>query len=141
MSDFNQQIIDEFRANGGTVTTAGFGDHLILVHTVGVKSGQPRVNPLLGLPDGDSWLVIGSAGGSPKTPAWVHNLRAADQFTVEAPHDGQVAQFAARATELTPDEWDAAWGSFLAASPAFAKYTETSQGRRFPIFRITPVRV
>ncbi|WP_124709948.1 nitroreductase family deazaflavin-dependent oxidoreductase [Gordonia insulae] len=139
MSDFNGQIIEEFRANAGHVTTAGFGDNLILVHTVGVKSGQPRINPLLALPDGDSWLVIGSAGGSPKAPAWVHNIRALPQVTIEVPADGGITEMKASVRELSPAEWDDGWQRFLDKSDGFRKYTETSEGRQFPIFRLTPV--
>lgn len=138
VSDFNAQIIDEFRANSGFVQTAGFGRNLILLHTVGAKSGEPRINPLLALPDDDGWLVIGSAAGSPKTPAWVHNLRADSSVTVESPGIGGVTTQQATVTELTPDERDDAWSKFTTKSDAFTKYTETAQGRQFPIFRVTP---
>lgn len=138
MSDFNGTIIDEFRTNSGFVQTAGFGRNLILLHTVGAKSGEPRINPLLALPDEGGWLVIGSAGGSPKTPAWVHNLRADSSVTVESPDIGGVKTQQATVTELPPDERDAAWDRFTAQSDGFLKYTETAEGRQFPIFRVSP---
>ncbi|MFW0793809.1 nitroreductase family deazaflavin-dependent oxidoreductase [Gordonia sp. CPCC 205515] len=138
MSDFNSQIIDEFRTNNGRVTTAGFGSNLILVHTVGAKSGAPRVNPLLALPDDGAWLVIGSAGGSPKTPAWVHNIRAMSEVTVETPASDGITEHHASVSEVPDDEWDAVWQRFLDKSDGFRKYTETAEGRRFPIFRLTP---
>lgn len=138
VSDFNSQIIDEFRSNNGIVTTAGFGDNLILVHTVGAKTGAPRINPLLALPDGDEWLVIGSAGGSPKTPAWVHNIRAMSEVIIETPTAQGTTEGRATVTEVPGDQWDAAWERFLNKSDGFRKYTETAEGRRFPIFRLTP---
>ncbi|MGV9713944.1 nitroreductase family deazaflavin-dependent oxidoreductase [Gordonia sp. NPDC003424] len=138
MSDFNSQIIDEFRTNNGHVTTAGFGDNLILVHTVGAKSGEPRVNPLLALPADDGWLVVGSAGGSPATPAWVHNIRAMSEVTIETPTSGGVTERRARVSEIPDSDWNDAWQRFLDKSDGFRKYTETAQGRRFPIFRLTP---
>ncbi|GAC67450.1 nitroreductase family deazaflavin-dependent oxidoreductase [Gordonia soli] len=137
MSDFNTQIIDEFRANGGHVQTAGFGDNLILLHTVGVKSGEPRINPLAAIPEGDSWLIVGSYAGATKNPAWVHNLRAQPQVSVEYPASGEVKSSDAAATELDPVARDEAWAKFVAFSPQFEKYTETAEGRVFPIFRIT----
>ena len=76
VSDFNQGIIDEFRANNGTVTAMGFGRALALVHSTGAKSGEPRVNPLAAIHDDEGWLLPASAGGSPKNPAWYHNLKA-----------------------------------------------------------------
>lgn len=139
MSDFNRQIIDEFRANDGFVTTNGFGDSLILVHTVGAKSGGPRTNPLLALRDGEDWLVVGSAGGSPTTPAWVHNLRAMNQVNVETPSPDGIVERRVSVSEVPDAQWDAAWQRFLDKSDGFRSYTETAQGRRFPIFRLTPV--
>jgi deazaflavin-dependent oxidoreductase (nitroreductase family) len=138
VSDFNTQIIDEFRNNGGHVQTAGFGDNLVLLHTVGAKSGEPRVSPLMTLRDGDAWLIIGSYAGAPKNPAWVHNVRAHPNVKVEFPADGTVSTTDATATELDPEAREQAWQRFVSASQQFQKYTETAEGRLFPIFRISP---
>ena len=138
VNDFNARIVDEFRRNGGTVSTAGFGDGLILLHTVGARSGQPRINPLMALPDGDGWLVVGSAGGSPKTPAWVHNLRAAAGARVEVARAGEITELPVDYTELGPEAWASAWARFVDRSSGFASYADTAGGRHFPIFRLTP---
>jgi deazaflavin-dependent oxidoreductase (nitroreductase family) len=137
MSDFNAPIIEEFRANGGTVATMGFGDHLVLVHSLGAKSGLERVNPVLGIPEGDSWLVIASAAGSPKDPAWAYNLRAHPQVDIEVPAEGGAKVVPVTVSELPDGEWPAAWKRFTDQSPGFLEYTKTAQGRRFPIFRLT----
>ena len=138
MSDFNATIIDEFRGNDGHVETAGFGDNLLILHTVGAKSGQVREVPLFALPDGDAWLVVGSAAGSPKDPAWVHNLRAHPQIDVEKPGDGGVETVAVTVTEIGDDEWVQTWDRFTTASSGFKEYEKTAEGRRFPIFRLAP---
>lgn len=140
MSDFNTTVINEFHANDGTVTTAGFGRNLVLVHSIGAKSGAERVSPLMSLPDGaGGLLIIGSAAGSPKHPAWVHNLRKNPDVTIEvAKKDAGIDTLAATATELDPVEREQAWQRFVAASGTFLTYTETAQGRVFPIFRLTP---
>ncbi|SDU79194.1 nitroreductase/quinone reductase family protein [Gordonia westfalica] len=139
MSDFNTTIINEFRTNNGHVDTAGFGKNLVLLHTLGAKSGEPRIHPLFGLADDGSWLVVGSFAGSPTTPAWVHNLRAhPDSVAVEAPAADGIERYDTQVTEFTDDEWDAAWAKFTAFTDQFVKYTETAQGRKFPIFRLTP---
>lgn len=140
VSDFNQTIIDEFHANDGTVTTAGFGRHLVLVHSIGARSGAERVNPLMSLPDGAGGrFIIGSAAGSPKDPAWVHNLRKHPNITIEvAGEKSGIETFPATATELNPVEREQAWQGFVSASNQFLKYTETAEGRVFPIFRLTP---
>ena len=141
MSDFNEQIIEEFRTNGGNVTTMRFGKNLILLHTLGAKSGTPRTSPLMALPDDDGWLIIGSAAGSPKDPAWVHNLRANPDITVETPTPTGVTEIPSHATELDDDARAQAWERFVAASEGFQKYTETAEGRVFPIFRIAPAAI
>ena len=62
MADFNQQVVEEFRADGGTVSTAGSGRNLVLVHHTGARSGTERVTPLHSLPTEEGgWLVAASA--------------------------------------------------------------------------------
>jgi len=131
MADWNAQIISEFRNDGGNVATMGFGKTLVLVHSTGAKSGQPRVNPLRAIPYDGGWFVAASAGGAPTDPAWAFNLRAHPDVVVEAP-DGSVP---ARARELQGAERDAAWQHFLDAAPAFAEY-EANAGRRIPVFAL-----
>ena len=66
MADWNQQIIEEFRANGGTVQTMGFGRGLVLVHHLGAKSGTERISPVANIRDEDgSRLIAASKGGAP----------------------------------------------------------------------------
>ena len=56
-NDWNRGVIEEFRNNGGKVGGGFEGAPLLLLHTVGAKSGQPKVNPVMYLPDGDRWCV------------------------------------------------------------------------------------
>ncbi len=128
---YNDRVIEEFRANNGVV--ANFGSSLVLLHTVGARSGEARINPVLAIADGDGWLVIASAAGSPKHPAWYFNLVAQPQIVVETP-DGV---FDVLATSLEGAEWDAAWATFTSRSSAFEQYRERSEGREFPIVRLT----
>ncbi len=133
MPDFNQTIIDEFRAHGGTVTTAGFGRHLVLLHHVGAKSGTERVTPVMGLPDGtDTWLVAASKAGAPDNPDWYHNLLAHPDVDIETPDDGTVP---VHATDLTGAERDAAWARFTRHSSGFADY-ERRTTRTIPVLAL-----
>lgn len=132
-------IIEEFRGNGGHVSTAGFGDLLVVVHSIGARSGEIRLNPLMAIPEEGSWLIVGSAAGSPKDPAWVHNLRAHPLVDIEVPVDGLVQTVAVKASEVPDVEWNRSWQKFLDASSGFATYVETAEGRRFPIFRLALV--
>ncbi|MCS0498851.1 nitroreductase family deazaflavin-dependent oxidoreductase [Protaetiibacter mangrovi] len=132
MTDFNQRIVDEFRANDGTVETAGFGRHLVLVHHVGARSGVERVAPLMGIPSEHGWFVAASKGGAPDNPAWFHNLQAHPDTVVETPDEGEVA---VRAVVLPAAERDAAWQHFLQRGPAFAQY-EQRTARTIPVVEL-----
>ena len=127
---FNDRIIDEFRANNGV--TQMFGSDLVLLHTVGAKSGEPRIHPVTSLRDGEDWLVIASAAGSPKHPAWYFNLVAEPLVRIETAS----GEFDVLATQLEGAEREQAWQGFLDRSAAFQKYTETAEGREFPIIRL-----
>lgn len=139
MSDFNQQIIDEFHANRGTVTTMGFGDRLVLVHSTGARSGAPRTNPLMGIPDGDGWLIAASKGGAPDHPDWYHNLLANPSASVEVPDasaDGGIASYDVVAEDLQGSARDEAWDKFKAASPGFGEYEVNAAPRVIPVVRL-----
>ncbi|MET8862935.1 nitroreductase/quinone reductase family protein [Nonomuraea sp. NPDC004580] len=126
--NFNQQVIDEFRANRGQVGGPFEGGRLLLLTTIGAKSGAPHTTPLGYLPDQDRVLVIASAGGSPKHPAWYHNLRANPRVTVE---DG-IFTYAADAVVLEGEERDRAFARAVEMDPGWAAYEERS-GRTLPV--------
>ncbi|MBE7190457.1 nitroreductase/quinone reductase family protein [Jatrophihabitans endophyticus] len=131
MSGYNDRVIDEFRANGGRVQ--GFGTGLVLVHSTGARSGEPRINPVAAMRDGDGWLICASLAGAPINPAWYFNLVAHPEASIETP-DGAVD---VTAVELTDDgEYDAAFGRFVARYPAFADYATKAAPRRMPLIRL-----
>ena len=134
MADWNQQIIDEFRANGGTVQTMGFGRGLVLVHNLGARSGEERINPVANIrqPDG-SRLIAASAGGAEKNPAWYHNLLAHPDVTIETPDGTEEVHV----TDLQGQERDAAWEQFKAMSDGFRAYEEKTD-RVIPVLRLSP---
>ena len=83
MSDFNDAVIAEFRANAGKVGGGFTGAPMLLLHTTGARSGAERVNPLVYQEVGDDVAVFASMGGAPTHPAWFHNLVAHPDVTVE----------------------------------------------------------
>ena len=87
MVDWNKQVIDEFRANGGKVGGHFLYMNLLLLHTTGAKSGLPRVNPLVYLSDEGRWIVIASKGGAHSHPDWYYNLVSNPQVKVEVGTD------------------------------------------------------
>ena len=134
MSDWNQRIIDEFRANGGDVRTNGFDKGLVLLHHRGARTGTERVSPVAGIAEGGSaWLVAASKGGAPDNPAWFFNLLAHPDVEIETPDDGTVP---VHATQLLGDEREAAWARFTARSEGFRSY-EQRTSRTIPVLRLT----
>lgn len=133
MSDWNDRVIAEFRANGGEV--ANFGHDLVIMHTIGAKSGEVRLNPVMGIRDGDAWLVTATMAGAPTDPAWAHNLRAHPDLDLEVAQDGVATPVGVHATELPEPDRTAAWARFTERSAGFRDY-ETRTDRVFPIFRL-----
>ena len=82
--DWNAEVIAEFRASGGQVV-APYPDAppMLLVHTIGARSGKEHVVPMRCLPDGDALYVFASAHGSERNPDWYHNLVANPDITIE----------------------------------------------------------
>ncbi|MDF5752918.1 nitroreductase/quinone reductase family protein [Spongiactinospora sp. TRM90649] len=132
-ADFNQQIIDEFRANGGKVGGPFEGGRLLLLTTTGAKSGARRTNPVGYLPDGDRMLIIASAAGAPKHPAWYHNLVANPEVTVE---DGTFT-YQARAEVLEKDERDAVFARATEQDPGWGEY-QRKTSRVIPVVALVP---
>jgi deazaflavin-dependent oxidoreductase (nitroreductase family) len=133
--DFQQQVITEFRANAGRVGGPFEGARLLLLTTTGARSGAPHTVPLGYLPDGgEQVLVIGSAGGAPRRPAWLHNLVANPHVTIE---DG-VFVADALAVVLDGAERDLAFARAVEADPGWAEYEQRS-GRVLPVVALRPV--
>lgn len=128
---FNRAIVDEFRANGGKVGGQFEGANLLLLHTTGAKSGQPRVSPLAYFDIDGKLIVIGSFAGAPVSPAWVHNLRANPSARVEVGTDA----FDVTARELPTDERGDLFDKVTAAAPGFAEY-QAKTSRVIPLFEL-----
>ncbi|MBF6351013.1 MULTISPECIES: nitroreductase family deazaflavin-dependent oxidoreductase [Nocardia] len=116
--DMNSQVITEFRENGGSVGGTFEGFPLILVHHIGAKSGIERIAPLVPYVEGDRIFVFASQGGSPKHPAWYHNLVANPDTTVEYGTD----TFAVTARVLSRAERDEIYAKQVAVQPQFGDY-------------------
>lgn len=132
LDDFNRAIVDEFRANGGKVGGPFEGATLLLLHTVGAKSGQPRLSPLAYLTVDDKMLIVGSYAGAPKHPAWVHNLRANPRARIEVGAE----DYEVTARELSEGERAATYPRIVEVAPVFAEY-QANTTRAIPLFELT----
>ena len=132
-ADFNSQVIDEFRANGGKAGGMFEGMPLLLVHNVGAKSGIEYVTPLVYLADGDDYVIFASKGGAPENPGWYDNLKAAPNVSIEVGD----RKFEVLATEATGDERDRLYSAQESAQPQFVEYAEKTD-RKIPVIVLTP---
>ncbi len=132
---FERGLIADMRANDGAVTTGPLADHPLLVMTsTGARTGAPRRAILTFTRSGPDYVVAGTKSGAPTDPAWLTNLRAHADVTIEA--EGQT--FQATAVIVDAADRDQLWERHVAALPHFAEYPEQS-GRVIPMVRLTPL--
>lgn len=133
VATFNERIIAEFRANAGQVGGPFRGAPLLLLHTVGARTGAARVNPMMFRRLGDSFAVFGSKAGAPDHPAWYHNLLANPDATVEVGEE----TIAVRARVVTGAEREDIWTAQKADYPGFADY-QARTDRVIPVVVLDP---
>jgi len=125
----NQMMVRRGRSSGRQM-----GMDVLVLHTTGAKTGQPRQTLLGYIPDGDNaWLITASFGGNAKNPAWYHNLAAhPDQAEIEI-RDRKVK---VTASQLTGQEREAAWQRFVATNSRYGGYPAKTD-RVIPVIRLT----
>jgi len=118
-----------YRLTGGRIG----GKNIVLLTTIGKKSGQPRTKPLFHLKEGTSYFVFASAGGGAKNPAWYNNLAANPKVTVED-HGRTIAGIA---STVEGAERTRIWQKLVETAPNFGAY-EKKTTRVIPVVRIEP---
>lgn len=135
VNDWNQKIINEFRANGGAVGGRFEGRTLLLLHTTGAKTGKERVNPVAYTQDGDNYVVIASKGGAPTHPAWYYNIIAHPRLTVEV--GTETTQVDAKVAE--EPERTRLYNKMVEIFPGFDDYRRKTE-RMIPVIVLAPVK-
>ena len=133
MNDFNAQVIEEFRANGGTAGGIFEGKPLLLLHNVGAKSGSEYVTPLVYLGDDGRTFIFASKGGAPNHPGWFHNLKANPDVSIEIGGDTKEVV----AVEVTGEERSRIYEIQKEQQPQFAEY-EAATDRQIPVIELAP---
>ncbi len=128
-NSWNQRVIEEFRANNGVVGGDFEGKPVLLLHTMGAKSGKERINPLVFSRDGDRIVIIASYGGAPRHPDWYHNIKAQVDVTLEVGTE----RFRARAEEAEGEERQRLFDQQAAEMPFFNDYQAKTE-RTIPVF-------
>jgi deazaflavin-dependent oxidoreductase (nitroreductase family) len=133
-NNWNTKVIEEFRANDGKVGGQFEGGTLLILHTIGAKSGQVRESPVAYFAQDDgSMVIVASKAGLPTNPAWFHNLKANPRFEVEV----GTATVPVVAEEITGPERETKWSEIVAKAPGFGEYQKQTT-RVIPLVRLTP---
>lgn len=133
MSDFNSQIIDEFRANDGIVGGMFEGAPLLVLHTTGAKSGIDRESPLMYLDHNERLFVFASAAGADSHPDWYHNVRANPSVAIEIGTE----RVDKTAVALELEDRDSVFAEQASRYPQFAEYA-TGTDRIIPVVELLP---
>ena len=138
MTELDDQVVAEFRTNGGVVRDAMGGHfrniHLLLLHNTGRRSGRLYVTPLLYVEDCDRYVLIGSNGGAEKEPAWVANVAAMPEVVIEV---GEQTLTAKATIVREGPEWVRLHTAAVAYWPDILEY-QTHTTRTFPLIVLDP---
>ena len=133
--NWNQKIIDEFRANDGKVGGRFEGKTLLLLHTTGAKTGKERINPVAYVRDGEDYVVIASQGGAPTNPNWYYNILAHPHLTVEVGTEA----FDVEAQVIEEPERTRLYNKMADMMDSFNDYRRKTE-RIIPVIKLMPVK-
>jgi deazaflavin-dependent oxidoreductase (nitroreductase family) len=131
-NDYNASNIAEFRKNHGKVGGYFEGDPLVLLNTVGARTGKVHTVPVMYLKDGNRWVVFATKGGSDTNPDWYYNLKAHPDIKIEVGDD----KFNAHAELLTGAERDKIYARQASLYPRFGDYQRKTK-RVIPVVALT----
>ena len=137
-ADWNAQIIEEFRTNGGHVGGNFEGAPMLILHSTGAKTGQERLAPMMYQAVDGGYAVFASKAGAPDNPDWYHNLVANPGASIEIAGGSGVDRLAVTAEVLQGDARDAIWEVQKERYPGFAEYEEKTD-RAIPVVLLRPV--
>jgi deazaflavin-dependent oxidoreductase (nitroreductase family) len=129
---WNDLVIEQFRAGQERIVDRFDRDFLVLLHTTGARSGEPRTSPVACFADGDHLLVVASAAGRPKHPAWYHNLVANPKVSLERWNGDTLETFDAVARPAEGPERDELWAKIVSWAPGFGEYQHNTD-RLIPV--------
>jgi F420H(2)-dependent quinone reductase len=132
--DWSREQAEKYMESGGTAGTDLNGMPVILLTTVGAKTGSLRKTPLMRVEHDGQYAIVASLGGAPKNPVWYYNVVKNPRVELQ---DGDVTgDYDAR--EVSGDEKAAWWERAIAAYPDYADYQKRTE-RQIPVFVLTPV--
>ena len=133
-SDWARENAEKYMESGGTEGTELQGKPVILLTTIGAKTGKVRKTPLMRVEHDGEYAIVASLGGAPKHPVWYHNVKAHPQVELQ---DGTITKdYEAR--EVVGDDKAVWWERAVAAWPDYANYQKKTD-RQIPVFVLTPI--
>ncbi|MDT3446137.1 MULTISPECIES: nitroreductase family deazaflavin-dependent oxidoreductase [unclassified Pseudofrankia] len=132
-SDWVREQVEEYESSGGTRGTTLNGRPVVILTTVGARSGKIRKSPLMRVEHDGLYAVVASLGGAPNHPVWYYNVRAHPEVELQ---DGPTRQSMV-AREVTGDEKAVWWDRAVAAYPDYAEYQKKTS-RQIPVFVLKP---
>jgi len=133
-SDWARENAETYMASGGTEGTSLKGKPVVLLTTVGAKTGKLRKTPLMRVEHDGQYAVVASLGGAPKHPVWYHNIVAHPRVELQ---DGTVSgDYEAR--EVFGEEKATWWARAVEVWPDYADYQQKTD-REIPVFVLTPI--
>jgi len=132
VDDYNAHNIAEFRAHDGKLGGNFEGAPMLLLHSIGAKSGQEQGNPMMYQAVGHDYAVFASKAGAPTNPDWYHNLVAHPDATIEVGTE----TFEAEAVEVTGEDREVVWKRIVAPAPGFGEYQKRTD-RILPVIALT----
>jgi deazaflavin-dependent oxidoreductase (nitroreductase family) len=132
--DSSREQVELYERSGGTEGTDNQGKPVIVLTSVGAKSGKLRKTPLMRVEHDGEYAVVASLGGAPTHPVWYHNLVANPHVELQ---DGPVKKDY-QAREVQGDEYAAWWERAVEAWPDYAEYQKKTT-RTIAVFVLTPV--
>lgn len=133
-SDWARENAELYMASGGTEGTELKGKPVVLLTTIGAKTGKIRKTPLMRVEHNGEYAVVASLGGAPKHPVWYHNIK---KHPVVELQDG-TASGDYEAREVTGDEKAIWWERAVEVWPDYADYQRKTD-RAIPVFVLTPI--
>ena len=139
MSNFNDQVIADFNANGGKPGGYFEKADVLLLHAVGAKTGVERTQPLMYLKEGDGpWFIFASYAGGPKDPAWFHNVVAKPEVEISVGDGTTIKRVPVQARVLEGTERETTYARMASLFPQFAEYEEKTTREIIPVIELSP---
>jgi len=134
---WNDMVIEQFRAGHERIADMFDRASLVVLHTTGAKTGEPRLSPLVSFSDGGRLFIVASAAGADRHPAWYHNLVAHPRVQVERWAGDAVRTSDVTARVLSDDERGPLWQRIVEQAPGFGGYQEKTD-RVIPVVELQP---